>query len=161
FSPHQADEVGPSVHEYAQLKPGAGFRPLAATFYYTQRAITHRLVRRLVARTIATGINLRHPIERGDASLSPALDALHLDGCIRLANRISATEIGALRAYLADKDVVARDGRRFAADRPPSDVCMAAYPLATVLGYAPLLDWINRPDLLGLIAAYLGCKPTI
>jgi hypothetical protein len=149
------------VHEYSRLKPGAGFRPLAATFYYAQRAVTHRLARRFVARAIATGINLRHPTERGEASLSPALDGLRRDSCVRLADRIYSTEIAALRAYLEDKDVVARDGRRFAAERPPPDVSMAAYPLATVLGHAPLLDWINRPDLLAFIASYLGCKPTI
>jgi hypothetical protein len=149
--------------DYARLTPGPGFRPLAAACYYSQRIVTNRLARRLVAGTIATGISLRHPFDLNH-STSPwgeTLDELRQEGVVRLAETFSAADITQLRAYLEDKEVVGSDGRRFRADRPPPGTTMAAYPLATVLGYAPILDLINRPDLLRLIASYLGCKPTI
>jgi hypothetical protein len=57
--------------------------------------------------------------------------------------------------------VVVQEGSRVSLDELPAGTAMAAYELPTVVACPWLMTALNRPGILRLTSAYLGCKPTI
>lgn len=148
---------------YARLTPGAGFRPERALAYYAQRAVTQPAARRGVSALIAGLIRARRGVptwpldDRGERALAE----LRTTGVAVLEPFISEAEAGAMRAYFEARPVRGADGSAFLADDRPSGTAAAGYGLETVLACPGLVALLNRPEALGLSAAYLGCKPTV
>jgi hypothetical protein len=52
-------------------------------------------------------------------------------------------------------------GSRFRINEVPRDVKLGDYPLETVVSCPHILDIANHPEIIRLVASYLGFKPTI
>jgi hypothetical protein len=151
--------------EYARLRPGRGFQPLGAALYFGQRITTPKILRRMVSRSIATGVNLRHPgwaNRRGrDARERSAMTALCDDGIAMLPDLVSERGVAEMTAFLRTREAIGPSGQRYPLSERPQGHSMVAYALETVLECPGVLRLANHPVLLHLAAAYLGCKPTL
>lgn len=144
-----------NVLDYIRLTPGPGFQPINAALYYGQRLITHGGARNVIAKVIAAAIQRQHPesgaeTESADqvAYRRQLLTTLTTEGCGILGPVLQPSSVREIHDFLHDKNLVPDSG-------------MAAYPLATILTCPHLLELANRPLILKLAAAHLGCKPTI
>jgi hypothetical protein len=142
---------------YAQLRPGAGFSPSRAAFYYLQRLAGP--LRGPIAPLIARGVALRHPAA-GGAGLESQRKSLARDGLVHLPDLASPDCVGSIRAHLKDKDLKA-NGRAVKFQDITPEIATADYPLQTVLSCPAIVDLINAPAVLNLAGAYLGCSPTL
>jgi hypothetical protein len=156
--------------DYQPLRPGPGFSPARAAFYYSQRFAVRPGLRRLVSKAIAAGINVQHRQTAGTGAAAPcpsaevarSLVALARDGYALLDRpRLSGSALAEVLEYLEANELVGPGGRRFKASQAPANASMAAYPLETVLGCPHVLEAVNCPDMLRIAAGYLGCKPTL
>lgn len=135
--------------------------------YYAQRMAPFPTLRRGIARMAASYVNASQGRERQKftAQLSSQdLEHVHdvrRNGWTAFAAPMPRQQVDEMRDYLADKDLVALDGGHFASDTPPAGVRLGSYPIATVLGCPHVIELMNRSDMLGIAADYLGCVPTI
>lgn len=148
---------------YAALRPGPGFVPSHAAAYYAQRCVTHPAIRRCVARVLAAGVRVRHATLATwrEPDLQDVVTALERDGIARLPDLFSPSELADVVGYFMRQPVTVQNGSRVALDRLPAGAAMAAYELPTVVACPWLMNAINRPGILRLASAYVGCKPTI
>ena len=148
---------------YAQLRPGRGFVPSRAAAYFVQRCVTHPIVRRCVASVLAAGVRSRHATlaTRREPDLQDALGGLERDGIAMLPNLFSTSELADVVGFFLNQQVAAPGGGCIARDELPAGATMAAYDLATVVACPWLMTAINRGDILRLVSAFLGCKPTL
>jgi hypothetical protein len=155
------------VLERARLRPGRGFRPLRAAFYYAQRSIVQPTIRSAITAGIAAAINWRHPFNGGpgDATwgapdCSAILQSLATEGIAILPERLP-DKVKEMNRFLSDKPVVLRSGERVRRELVPPGCTMADYPLETVLKCPHVLALANSNFLIRTAAQYLGCRPTI
>lgn len=140
---------------------------LKGAMYYAQRMVPFPSMRRLIARLAASSVNLTCGRDAREvaAQLSSEdrnyVDAIHRNGWTPLGVQMPRPQVDEMRAFLADQELVALDGRRFQANSRPDDVRLGSYPISTVLECPHVIELMNRPDILGMAAAYLGCVPTI
>jgi hypothetical protein len=124
--------------------------------------------REALASTIA-GItaNMIPPENVTDPEVKRRGDALRQDGIARLGPVLSAAQVGEIHAYLRTKPcftghVPAQgDGQPRTVEECAPLANLASYQLADVLAAPHLLELANRPDILGIVEAYLGCVPTL
>ena len=155
--------------ERARLKPGRGFRPTRAALYFSQRLVTRPGSRRLVSRTIAAGINLRHrngaaetrmPDQAGHQDAGTVAALTH-DGYALLSPLLTEAKLADIEAFLRVQEAVGSAGRHFRVEDRPAGAKMASYPLATILECPHVLTLANDPAVIRIATAYLGCKPTL
>lgn len=150
--------------EELPLEDAVRLSPYCATLYYGMRLLPSIRVRKLISRVLATWIRTL----RGgglDAVLPPATlnvaRSLRGEGLAMLPPLLSPAQIDDILAFLHDKPLVGKDGRRFAHHQPPSGARLGSYPLSTVLQCPHVVELMNHPEPLQIAAAYLGCAPTI
>ncbi|MDB5445601.1 MAG: hypothetical protein JWQ97_918, partial [Phenylobacterium sp.] len=149
---------------YARLTPGPGFRWTHALFYYAQRLVTLPAPRRAISRLLAAAVNWRQASVRAgsvDAYGERVLDDLRQDGVALLAPLASKRRIARISAYFMKAPVIGPDGDPTSLDDLPPGVPAAAYALATVLNCPDVMELVNSPAVMQIVAAYLGCKPTL
>lgn len=153
--------------DYVQLMPGRTFRLWHSLMYYTQRALTSRRFRRVVANGVAGYLRIRHGMPHHDSTVGDHedafLDTLRADGLAMLPSLLDPARIADIHAYLRDRPL-SPHGRAtplFPAEAPPPGVRMAEYSLADVIACPHLLELANSAPLIRLAARYIGCKPTI
>lgn len=153
--------------EYAQLRPGPRFAPLHSLLYYSQRVTTRPVLRRLVVRTLTAALRLRHGTGRelhaGTAAEAASLTALRRHGYAPLGHLLLGDQCDDIHTWLQDKPLTDRDRKRapFTLAQAPAGVRVADYHLHDVIACPHLLALANSPQLLGLAARHMGCKPTI
>jgi hypothetical protein len=89
------------------------------------------------------------------------LGELERDGIAMLPNLFSTSELADVVGFFLDQEVATPGGGCVTRDALPAGAAMAAYRLATVIACPWLMAAINRPDVLRLASAFLGCKPTL
>ncbi|WP_194152294.1 phytanoyl-CoA dioxygenase family protein [Muricoccus nepalensis] len=150
--------------DYARLRPGRGFEPGRAAAYYAQRLVTGRRLRGSVSRCLAAAIRLRQgagtALPAGEPP-HPALAGLRQDGLAMLDGPPPPADPGEMLAYFRAQRVVGPGRRLMRLEEVEPGTSMASYPLSTVVACPGLMEAINAPGLLRLVAGYLGCKPTI
>lgn len=153
--------------EYAQLRPGPRFAPLHSLLYYSQRVTTRPLLRRLVVSALTAALRARHGAGRElhastDAEAA-ALAALAQNGYAPLGQLLCSGQCDDIHAWLRDKPLTDRDQERapFTLAQAPAGVRVADYHLNDVIACPHLLALANSPQLLGLAACHMRCKPTI
>jgi len=127
---------------YAQLTPGHGFRPWRASLYYAQRLMIWPAGRQVIASALSSLVNLRYG--RAARVDSSALHELAREGVAKLPDLLSRDEITEMRRWL---------------DEQPNDD--GVYSLKTSFECPYVRRVIADPRITGLIASYLGCKPTL
>jgi hypothetical protein len=142
---------------YAQLRPGAGFSPSRAAFYYLQRLAGP--LRGPIAPLIARGVALRHPAA-GGAGLESQRKIIAHDGLVHLPDLVSPDCVASIRAHLKDK-VLNANGRSVKFQDITPQIATADYPLETILSCPAIVALINAPAVVNLAGAYLGCSPTL
>jgi hypothetical protein len=153
--------------EYAQLTPGPGFAARQSLLYYGQRAVTSRVLRRLVVATLRTGIRFRHgpfPANQAEAAEeTKALQELSNDGYAPLPALLSDDQIADIHAFFRSRLLTPRSGDEgpFTVEHAPQNVRIADYSLRDIIDAPHILELANHPALLRLAARYIGCKPTI
>ncbi|MHA4869422.1 phytanoyl-CoA dioxygenase family protein [Duganella sp. PWIR1] len=153
--------------EYAQLKPGRSFAPLHSLLYYSQRLVTRPSLRRLVVRALSAALRLRQGSGRELTAATPAEEAalldLRLSGYAPLGNLLNSAQCDDIRDWLSDKLLIDRDQDRpgFTLAQRKDAVRVADYHLRDVISCPHILALANSPELLGLAARYMDCKPTI
>ncbi len=149
---------------YAQLRPGPGFRLGSAGFYFIQRLATPPVLRRVVARAIASGLRWRHgpaawgALEPGEEA---AVNTLHREGLALMSGLVDAAQATRMLKYFRQQDVFGADGYVGPLERLPHGGAMPAYALRVVLENPDIRALINSPRVLRVVSAYLGCKPTL
>ena len=136
----------------AELKPTrAGFAPLSAIAYFSQRFVTHPSARRRIGRMVgrlagAAGVG---PAEAGPQAES--LRTLQEQGLLRLGRALSPGEVAETRAHFdgCTPEFRSKDGT------------VEEFSTVDVVKAPHLLAFAASPALLGLAAGYLGCRPTI
>jgi hypothetical protein len=98
---------------------------------------------------------------RQEPDLQDTLGGLERDGIATLPNLFSTSELADVVDFFLNQEVTAPGGGCMTRDELPAGVTMAAYDLATVVACPWLMAAINRPDVLRLVSAFLGCKPTL
>jgi len=149
---------------YARLQPGPGFQPAQAALYYLQRMVSWPSPRRTIARFLAAAVNLGQREARvapAEPLVTRALEALREVGVAHLPPLASAPQIQQMYDYFAAQPVLAPDGRRFALSDLPAGAPSAAYDLKTVVACPGLMEIVNSPEVLRIVSAYIGCKPTL
>ena len=150
--------------DYARLRPGPGFRPRQALFYYAQRAVPWRGLRRRVAGGIAWVVRRGHGAG-GDGAANPAtadrLATLERQGLVMLPGLVAPDAARTMLEYFRAQPVVGRDGASVALAHLPVGTGAAPYALRTVLECPGLVDLLHAPAVLDTAAGYLGCKPTL
>lgn len=154
--------------QFAQLKPGPEFAPVHSLFYYAQRLMTARRLRRLIVAGLCAGVRLRSGAAvaggEGDTQVANYLKELQDCGIVSLGSVFSAGQLAEIHQYLSTKPLKENgpEGRSFASVADiPVDVRMADYALGDVLDCPHLVQLANSPALLALAARYIGCKPTL
>jgi hypothetical protein len=153
--------------EYAQLKPGRRFAPLQSMLYYSQRIVTYPSLRRLVVRVLSGAVRLRQGAGRELHAATGAEDAaladLRRSGYAPLGTVLDSGQCDDIRAWLADKLLTDRDRSRpgFTLAQRADAVRVADYHLRDVIACPHILALANSPQLLGLAARYMECRPTI
>ena len=147
--------------------PGRDFSAKHFAGYYLMRLVPYAGPRRAVAAALAKYIHVRHsahdlapPPPDLTPHLQTTLQTLAGRGCAFLDPIFTSEQLVDIRGYLADKPMVSGK-QTFTADQAPPGVARASYSLATILNCPHVLDAINRPDILALATAYIGCRPTI
>lgn len=135
----------------AQLRPGKDFVPTQAAGYYVQRLVTNLTARRCIIGALATGVRLRHgTLATGqEADLRDVVSELRQDGIAMLPDLFSASQLS---------DVVDHFRSQPLAHRTKTT---AAYSLESIVACPGLMEAVNRPDILRLASAFIGCKPTL
>jgi hypothetical protein len=149
--------------EYARLTPGAGFRPINAMLYYPQRLVTLASLRAGISLGISTIIRRVHgtgPEWIDDEAESEAVGALKRSG-LTMMPAIPTHPLDRMLAFLSSSKVVGPGNRLAALDQLPAGTALAPYPLLTVLTCPGVLEIVNSPAILRIVARYLGCKPTL
>ena len=149
----------------APLGGGGRLSMSDAVLYYGMRLLPWFGVRRAIAKTVATCIGSGRatqpkPVEHGVDS-SAIYDSLCRAGWSSLPRLLGDQQLAEVLSYLKAKELVGADGTRFTFDAPSGSTAMGSYPIATVLECPHILDLMNRPDILAVAQAYLGCRPTI
>lgn len=122
-------------------------------------------MRTAVARSLAAGINARHPHPAPGPASPQAREVvanLREDGCSCVEAILPTEKRRAALAFLRSRNVVA-DGAEFSgapAGLPPGTT-VADYPVKTLLECDELLEAANHPLALEIARTYLGCTPTI
>jgi hypothetical protein len=131
--------------------------------FMLQRQFTGRKSRELIADRIAS---LRpKPLHQSSLDLE-LRHSLAKEGIAHLGQLLSDAQVEEIRHYLADRPV--RDDYRpdtpaflpLASGRHP-DSHVAFHEPADVIAAPYLLELANRPELLAIAEAFLGCRPTI
>ena len=149
--------------EKANLSPGPGFRPMRSILYYAQR-VAAPVLRNAGATCLAAGRRLLHPAPPdSDGKGRVIAEEIKAGGYSLLGPVLTASQVAEARAWLATRKVfnMKRPGAPFALEEKPSDVKIACYGVADIVGCPHLLELMNRPAILSAVGAYLGCAPTI
>lgn len=116
---------------------------------------------------IATAVSQFHPTQSHASQLNAAsAAALDRDGLCLLGQLLDGKAVAAVAAWLQSKPVADFYRSGEASYLPLSDARhpeshVANHALEDVLEAPSLLSLANRPDVLALVEAHLGCKPTI
>jgi phytanoyl-CoA dioxygenase PhyH len=148
---------------YMRLMPGPEFRPVNAILYYIQRLVTPAPLRAVASRGIAAGIRRVHgagPAWLGDEAESDAVTAIKRDG-LAIMPAMPAHRVDEMLAFFNARKVIGPAARLVAVDQLPAGCATADYPLKTVLTCPGVLETVNSPGVLRIVARYLGCKPTL
>jgi hypothetical protein len=149
---------------YARLRPGPGFQPIQAVLYYAQRLVTVPVLRRGISLFLSMVVNAlqgNRPARRTDAVSARVLHELKTNGVALLAPFAAAGGLETIVDYFRQQQVIGPDGRRVAFAALPEGTPAAAYDLQTVVNCPGLLELVNAPEMLRIVEAYLGCKPTL
>ncbi len=149
--------------EYARLTPGPEFRPANAMLYYSQRLVTLASLRAAISLGIATAVRRVHgigPEWTDDEAESEAVAALDRAG-LAIMPAMPAHLIDKMLVFFNSSKVVGPGNRLAALAQLPSGIALAPYPLQTVLTCPGVLEIVNSPAILRIVARYLGCKPTL
>lgn len=147
---------------YAQIDPRLpGCQWPRAIAYYAQRVVTPPPLRRAVTGAIACVIRNRHKATPSPATMKAELADLRKHGISPLPPMFSEADLRDVQDYFSSAPLTLSDGRRVALSDVPAGVRAAGYDMATIIGSPHVLAAVNRPDILGLAAAYLGCRPTL
>lgn len=147
---------------YARLRPGPGFEPDRAVFYYFQRMVTVRAVRSAISRAISFMVRLRQgatPAPEGEMASAEA--TLRRQGLAMLPGLVPAPTLASMTAYFAGKPVIGDNGAPADLRALPPGTGMASYDMRTILECPGLIELVNAAPVLALAGAYLGCKPTL
>jgi hypothetical protein len=132
--------------------------------YYVQRVVTSRTVRRITNRVMVGALRTLHKPDGSPAFHKSSL-AEHMKkaGYLELGKLLTREQCAEMRAYLANHVMVdARgSGRKFKIDEVPEGTRLGDYPLDTVVNCPHVLDIANHPEIIKIMADYLGFKPTI
>jgi len=142
--------------------------PLKSMIYYLMRLLPFVLVRRGIAALIALWINAVHSTPSSGSERKQVLEqhlkhlhAVRAKGWTYLGSLLPASQVSEMVQFLATRELVALNGEHFPTSAPPPGVKLASYPIRTVLECPRVIEFINRPDILRIAAAYLGCTPTV
>jgi hypothetical protein len=154
---------GAAMITYARLRPGRGFVPGRAAAYYAQRCVTQATVRRCIAEVLAAGVRSRHSTlaTAREPDLQDTLSDLNRDGIALLPDLFSKPELDDVVAFFLNRPVVTPTGGSLPLGGLSEGATVASYDLATIVACPGLLAAINRPDILRLASAFLGCRPTL
>jgi hypothetical protein len=114
-----------------------------------------------IAGAIAQGLARKHPAVPFDSNQQGLRDELTRSGLVSLPDLASRAVRRDIHAYLQDKELEIRGGRRLQLKDMPSDAGTADYPLNTILSCPAVIGLVNSPAILSLVGAYLGCCPTL
>ena len=148
---------------YAQLSPGAGFRPGRAALYYAQRFVVSPPLRAFCGRAIASGVNiLCRDAPSPSAAARDVASRLRKSGCAAIRPLLPRDRIAQIVAHLDEQAVLVPGcSAPIALKDRPAGARMATYSLQTVMECEALLEAANHPFILEIASAYLGCTPTI
>lgn len=149
---------------YAQLKPGPGFELDRALLYFAQRSVGLPVARRAVSRVIAAALRRRlraAPPRVKQPGHERVLSDLRRDGLAMLPSLASPEQLGRMIAYFDTQPVLGPGGVEVALDTLPAGTPAAAYSLDRVLRCPGMLQLLNAPSILSILADYLGCEPTL
>lgn len=119
---------------YAQLRPGPGFKPQNAALYYSHRLAVAPTIRKIITRSIATALNLRHGYKPPPLSDSQCrtLEALRKDGIADLP-AVSFEIVDRLVQRLNTMEVIYSGTMRSTAANVTAGTALAAYPMDAIL----------------------------
>ena len=100
-------------------------------------------------------------VSRREPDLQDAVNVLERDGIALLPDLLSPSELANVVEFFQHQPVMVQKGRSVSLERLPAGTAMAAYELPTVVACPWLMSALNRPAILRLASAYVGCKPTI
>ncbi|MFL6658373.1 MAG: phytanoyl-CoA dioxygenase family protein [Massilia sp.] len=148
--------------KYIQLESPLSANALRLCFYYLQRVVTIRALRAFAIALLRRCIGDQSRSDAsGLAASGSALAALQVDGIASLGQLLSTAQCAEMLRFLADKQVVYRDGISFALDQRPPGVPFANHALHDLVRCPHILALANCPAILDLARHYLGCTPTV
>lgn len=153
------------MHKNASFRSPSKTARLKLAIYYVQRMVTSRTVRHVVNRSVLGILRTLH----GNVGLNNSNNkhslAEHLTktGCIELGKLLSREQCAEILDYLDGQYMTeARgNGSKFRINEVPRDVKLGDYPLETIANCPHVLEIANHPEIIRLVASYLGFKPTI
>jgi hypothetical protein len=152
---------------YARLSIGKGFRPGRSFLYYSQRLVTIPGLRRAVIALIGAGVRLSRPLRplmpAPTAAQQQTASCLAIQGYAPLGPLFNQQQCDDIHAFIASITLTDRDNSRapFNVENLPVDVRIGEYALEDVVRCPHILALANSPELIGLAARFIGCKPTI
>jgi len=132
--------------------------------YYVQRVVTSRWIRLAATHAIIATLETVHGkagrVRRPERA---AIGAMPAEGYLLMGRLLSARQCEEMLEWLCGRDMIAtRDsGDAFSVGNVPPGVRFGDYPLDTVVNCPHVLDLANRPEVLGMAAAYLGYTPRV
>jgi len=132
--------------------------------YYAQRIVTSRTLRQAATRAVIAGLAATQGSTGRARRPAPApIGAMPADGYLRLGRLLSERQCMDMRAWLRKRAMVAArgSGHAFTMDDIPAGTRFGDYPLDTVVNCPHVMELANRPEILGMAAAYLGYTPRI
>lgn len=152
------------MQKYATFRDASLRVRLKLALYYGQRIVTSRIVRRISNRIVLAALRVLHKDQASPQARNNALAAdLNTTGFAALGKFMSDAQCGEILRYLDDKTMVdvRGQGHRFTLHDVPDAVTLGDYPLETIVDCPHMLQTANHPDIIALMTAYLGFKPTI
>ncbi|MDE3016638.1 MAG: phytanoyl-CoA dioxygenase family protein [Pseudomonadota bacterium] len=141
------------------------FRDRRALYYYLNKAVRSPRLRR------ALHLLVRSVTPRADAAAAAQEDTARLrkDGIIIRERLLDASTVDKIRRYLLAKPVYNLLEEYAEKGKTPLRLDEVAitrqtklkYFDADIAGCREIVDLANSPEILSLVSAYLGCKPTI
>lgn len=152
------------MQRYVTAGSSSRYARLKLLGYYAQRIVTSRMLRYAATRAIIATLG----VVQGNAGRARRprpvpIGTMPATGYWSMGQLLTAQQCEEILAWLQQHDMIdARgSGNTFRLESVPHGVRVGDYPLETVINCPHVMDLANRPDVLGMAAAYLGYTPRI